>query len=145
MTQDLRLAFRMLRRSPEFSILAILCLTLGIGATTAVFSWIGGILLRAFPLVRDQDRLVAVTGLDRTERDDVSWPDFQALKKNCRLTETFVAERISSTTLNIGDHAEVALGGVVSATISMRSVFIRFWAAASGRKKRLGTMRIRSR
>ena len=115
MIQDLRLAIRMLRRSPGFSCLAILCLTLGIGATTSVFSWIEGILLRPFPLVRDQERLVAVTGLDRTERDDVSWPDFQDLKKNSTLTETFIAERISGTTLNIGDHAEVAVGSVVSA------------------------------
>ena len=115
MIQDLRLAIRMLRRSPGFSCLAILCLTLGIGATTSVLSWIEGILLRPFPLVRDQERLVAVTGLDRTERDDVSWPDFQDLKKNSTLTETFIAERISGTTLNIGDHAEVAVGSVVSA------------------------------
>jgi hypothetical protein len=47
--QDLRFGFRMLRRNPGFSILAILCLTLGIGATTAVFSWIEGVLLRPFP------------------------------------------------------------------------------------------------
>jgi putative ABC transport system permease protein len=105
----------MLRRSPGFSCLAILCLTLGIGASTSVFSWIEGILLRPFPLVRDQERLVAITGLDRTERDDVSWPDFQDLKKNSTLTETFIGERITGTTLNIGDHAEVAVGSVVSA------------------------------
>ena len=59
MLHDLRRALRMLRRGPGFSILAILCLKLGIGATTSVFSWIEGILLRPFPLVQNQDRLAA--------------------------------------------------------------------------------------
>src|SRR5690349_6638690 len=41
--QDMRFGFRMMRRSPGFALLAILCLTLGIGANAAVFSWIEGI------------------------------------------------------------------------------------------------------
>ena len=49
--QDVRFGARMLWRSPGFSILAILCLTLGIGTNAAVFSWIEGILIRPYPLV----------------------------------------------------------------------------------------------
>ena len=105
----------MLRRSPGFSILAVLCLTLGIGATTSVFSWIEGILLRPFPLVGNQDRLVAVCGLNRGTRTDVSWPDFQDLKRNCRLIDAFIGDRIFGATLSVGDHAEGAVGSVVSA------------------------------
>src|SRR5258708_27782289 len=55
--QDLRYGFRQMRRSPGFSALAVLCLTLGIGANAAVFSWIEGILLRPFPAVAHQERL----------------------------------------------------------------------------------------
>lgn len=44
--RDLRLGLRILGRRPSFSILAILCLTLGIGANAAVFSWIEGLLFR---------------------------------------------------------------------------------------------------
>src|SRR5216684_1379049 len=57
MLQDLRFSLRMLRRSPGFSILAILCLTLGIGANAAVFSWIEGILFRPYPAVVHQEQL----------------------------------------------------------------------------------------
>src|SRR5512146_3097537 len=44
--EDLRFGLRMLRRSPGVSLLAVFCLTIGIGANAAVFSWIEGILLR---------------------------------------------------------------------------------------------------
>src|SRR6202045_1080625 len=59
---DLRFGLRILRRSPGFSILAILCLTLGIGANAAVLSWIEGILIRPYPLVPHQDRMFALIG-----------------------------------------------------------------------------------
>ncbi len=49
--QDLRFGFRMLRRSPGFSILAILCLTLGIGTTAAVFSSPNARLVELFPRI----------------------------------------------------------------------------------------------
>ncbi|HEX3684905.1 MAG TPA: ABC transporter permease [Bryobacteraceae bacterium] len=114
--KDTGYALRLLRRSPGFSILAILCLTVGIGATTAVFSWMEGILLRPFPLVASQERLAAITGRDRKgDVDDISWPDFIDLRKNCTLVEAFIADRIFGTTLSIGARAEHATGSVVSA------------------------------
>ena len=114
MLHDLRIGLRMLRRSPGFSILAILCLTVGIGATTSVFSWIEGILLRPFPMVANQDRMVAITGVDRNGRTDVSWPDLQDLRKNSTLVDTFIAEHIGGATLSIGERAQRATGSVVS-------------------------------
>ena len=115
--QDLRFGFRMLRRSPGFASLAILCLTLGIGANTAVFSWIEGILLRPFPLVAHQDRMMAVTGTNRAApgHDDVSSPDFADFQKNCKLFDAFISDRITGTTLSIGDRADRATMSIVSA------------------------------
>src|SRR5712692_5343141 len=75
--RDLRYSARTLVRNPGFSLLAILCLTLGIGANVVVFSWIEGILFRPYPLVTHQERLVALTGTARGEAGAtwISWPD----------------------------------------------------------------------
>ncbi len=115
--QDLRVGLRMLRRSPGFSILAVLCLTLGIGANAAVFSWIEGILFRPYPLVTHQEQLLALTGTARGESDPtgVSWPDLLDLQKNSTLIDSFIVSKIMGTTLSIGDRAEVTTGSIVSA------------------------------
>jgi predicted permease len=115
--QDLRFGLRILRRSPGFSALAILCLTLGIGANAAVFSWVEGILFRPYPAVSHQERLLAVGG---TERDEprgtpLSWPDFADLQRSSTLFETLFVSKITGTTLSIGDRAERTTGSIVSA------------------------------
>src|SRR5690349_24907691 len=56
---DLRFAGRELRRRPGFAITAVLSLALGIGATSAVFSVIYGILLNPFPYV-DSERMMQI-------------------------------------------------------------------------------------
>jgi predicted permease len=117
MLKDLLFGVRMLRRSPGVSLLALFCLTLGVGATTSVLSWIEGILLRPFPAVAHQDRMVAMAGTTAgdSRHDDVSWPDVQDLRRSCKLVDGFIVDRIFGTTLAVGDRAEWATGSVVSA------------------------------
>jgi hypothetical protein len=81
--QDIRFGARMLWRTPGFSTLAILCLTLGIGTNAAVLGWIEEILIRPYPLVAHQDRMVALFGTKQgsTEREGLSYPDFLDLQK----------------------------------------------------------------
>jgi hypothetical protein len=115
--QDLRFGLRMLGRSPGFSILAILCLTLGIGANAAVFSWVEGILFRPYPAVRHQERLLALAGTERGETGAtaLSWPDFVDFERSSTLFDTFFVSKITGTTLSIGDRAERTVGSIVSA------------------------------
>src|SRR5882757_6130016 len=61
---DIKFAVRQLRKSPGFAATAILTLTLGIGANTAVFSLFDTVLLHPLPY-RDPGRLLLVTEIDR--------------------------------------------------------------------------------
>jgi predicted permease len=63
--QDVRYAVRQLRRGPGFALVAVLSLTLGIGATTAVFSIVYAVLLHPYPF-RDWERLVTLTFRDQS-------------------------------------------------------------------------------
>jgi predicted permease len=65
---DLKLVFRQLRQSPGFTATAVLMLAFGIGATTAIFSIVEGVLLRPLPFP-DSDRLMVLA--DRIQETDV--------------------------------------------------------------------------
>jgi macrolide transport system ATP-binding/permease protein len=116
LAQDARFGIRMLRRTPGFSLIAILCLALGIGANAALYGWMEGILLRPYPGVANQDRLVAVAGTEKgsTQPAELSWLDFVDLERGSTLFDSFIVSKIVSTTLTSGDRAERAIGLMVS-------------------------------
>jgi len=117
LAQDIRYGLRMLRRNPGSSLLAASCLMLGMGGNAAVYSWIEGVLLRPYPGVSHQESLVVLAGTERGTSGFVplSWPDFQDFQRRCTLFDAFIAEKITGTTLSVGDRAERISGSLVSA------------------------------
>ncbi|MBO0725916.1 MAG: hypothetical protein J2P52_09975, partial [Blastocatellia bacterium] len=77
MFQDLRFGARMLLKNPGFTLIAVLTLALGIGATTAIFSVVDSVLWRPLPAHRPE-RLVALytSGKDGAGYRSLSYPDY---------------------------------------------------------------------
>ena len=118
MLQDIRFGLRLLRRNPGLSVVAILCLTLGIGANTAVLSWIEGVMLRPYPLVDDEDRVFVIAGSapEATKGTDISWPDFKDFERGATTIQAFIADRINGAVIGVvNQKAERAPGSLVSA------------------------------
>src|SRR5262245_35119096 len=90
--QDIGYAFRMMKRTPAFTAAALVTLALGIGANSAIFSVVNGVLLESLPF-RDAGRLQQLQMLypDGTKYDSLSAPDFMSVKVSQRVFEQLEA------------------------------------------------------
>ncbi len=118
MLQDLRFAIRTLIKSPSFSIAAIVCMALGIGVNSTIFSSVRAVLLRPFPY-KNPDELLGI-GESNPRRgwhmNTVSYPNFRSWQAQNRTLESVAIYTGTSYNLASGDGADYVLGATVSWT-----------------------------
>jgi predicted permease len=97
---DLRYAVRQWRRTPAFAAAAIVTLAVGIGANTAVFSIVNGLVLRPLPYPHPE-QLVAVASIDRRtgDGDSLSYPNFFDMRRETRTLRHLASYRATDMTL----------------------------------------------
>jgi predicted permease len=94
--QDVRYGFRMLIKSPGFAIVAVITLALGIGANTAIFSVVNGVLLNPLPFP-DANRIVVLfQDKQNFPKGSISYPNFLDWQADNRSFESMAAYRWTS-------------------------------------------------
>ena len=102
---DLRYATRSLKRSPVFTVVTVLTLALGIGANTAIFSVVNGVVLRPLPYP-NPERLVVLSSVMKGANIAVSGPDFMDWRSAARSFDGIAASVQSQTVLTGSGAAE---------------------------------------
>ena len=116
LAQDVRYAQRMLRKSPGFTVAAVIALAFGIGANTALFSVVNGVLLRPLPY-RDPNNLVVISLVNHKTHEifplcDADFLDWRAQNRAFASVAAFSGNRFNITGSGV---REQVLGGVVTA------------------------------
>ena len=115
--QDVRHGARMLRQSPGFTLIAAIALALGIGANTAMFSAVNGVLLRPLPY-REPERLLRLyTSMPQFREASVSYPNFLDWQLRSRSFELMAAYRNETFNLTGQGTPERLRGTMASSTI----------------------------
>src|SRR5690348_10276240 len=102
MLSDVRYAIRALTSSPAFTAAAVLTLALGIGANTAIFTVVYGVLLKPLPFA-DPDRLVRLTEGRPGVPLNVSYPNFLDWRTRNRVFDAMAIYNTNSATVIAGD------------------------------------------
>ena len=109
--QDAAYAVRQLVRAPGFTLVAVLTLAIGIGATAAIFSVLQAVVLRPLP-VPDPARLMAVVEVWRGQLGNVSAGNFVDWERSARSFDAMTAVQYSSFTLTGRNEPERVVGAV---------------------------------
>ena len=111
MITDFRFAIRQLLKSPGFTFLAVITLTLGIGLNTAIFSLINDLFLKSLPF-QEPDRVLHILtkGKDRTDEFQMSEPRFMLYRDAQTIFSGFAAENQQAATVTgLGDPLSVPI------------------------------------
>jgi len=113
--QDVRYALRMLAKNPGFTIIAVLTLALGIGANTAIFSVVNGVMLNPLPYPQPNRLVSMYRKVFGFEQGSVPYLSFQDWQKQNRTTEAMASYRDDNYNLTGMGEAERVHVGQVSA------------------------------
>jgi predicted permease len=113
--QDIHHAFRMMRKSPGFTAVAVLTLALGIGANTAIFSIVNGVLLNPLPFPHPQELTVLYEHTTNFEKFSISYPNFLDWQRTNSTFASMAAYRHEDFNITGSGEPERVRGGMVSA------------------------------
>jgi putative ABC transport system permease protein len=138
--QDARYAIRMLRKNSAFTLIAVLTLGLGIGANTAIFSVVNGVLLRPLPYPQPNELVALAEKSMNFESSSISYPNFLDWRRSNSTFASMAAYRSDDFSITGSGEAERVRVGMVSAgffeTLGIHPVRGRVFTAE---EDRLGT------